>query len=119
MSPAPEPFYVQVGRRIHGLRTGKGLTQAEVGLRLDPPVTRASIANLENGRQRLLLHTFVQIAEILECRLDDLVPAGVSREANGDLQTEVAGELKKYSIPSQARSRISRQLLMPTRKDKT
>src|SRR5579884_472830 len=41
MPVQPERFYVEVGRRIQGLRSSKGLTQAELGLRLDPPVTRA------------------------------------------------------------------------------
>jgi transcriptional regulator with XRE-family HTH domain len=118
MAPSPDPFYLEVGRRIHGFRGTKGLTQGELGLRLTPPVTRASIANLENGRQRLLLHTFIQIAEILECELGDLVPPGVTSSRGKDLQTEVAGELKRFKIPNQARTRISRQFMMPVKKEK-
>lgn len=117
MAGSPEPFYREMGRKVHGFRTAKGLTQEEVGLRLDPPVTRASIANLENGRQRVLLHTAVQIAKILECALDALVPSFEESVANGEAM-EVVGELRKYSIPGKARSRISRQLLVPTKKER-
>lgn len=113
----PERFYVEVGRRIQGLRSSKGLTQAELGLRLDPPVTRASIANLERGRQRLLLHTFVQLAAILECELRDLVPS-TDGERTGDLQSDVAGELQVLKIPHSARTRISRHLMLPVKKGK-
>lgn len=117
MAPVLDRFYVEVGRRIQGLRSTKGLSQAELGLRLEPPVTRASIANLENGRQRLLLHTFVQIARILECEFQDLVPADIRPPADRDLQTEVASELKKLRIPNQASARISRQFLKSPPKD--
>jgi hypothetical protein len=36
---------------------------------------------------------------------------------NKDLQAEVAGELKKFRIPNQARTRISRQFMMAAKKD--
>jgi transcriptional regulator with XRE-family HTH domain len=111
----PERFYVDVGRRIQGLRSSKGLTQAELGLRLDPPVTRASVANLESGRQRVLLHTVVQLATILECELRHLVPS-IDGGRAGDLETDVAGELRGFKIPNHARTRISRQLMVPIKK---
>jgi transcriptional regulator with XRE-family HTH domain len=117
MPVQPERFYIEVGRRIQGLRSSKGLTQAELGLRLDPPVTRASVANLESGRQRLLLHTFVQLAAILECELLDLVPASDEARVR-DLQSDVAGELQVLKIPHHARTRISRQLMVPLKKGK-
>jgi len=113
----PERFYVDVGRRIQGLRSTKGLTQAELGLRLDPPVTRSSVANLESGRQRVLLHTVVQLAAILKCELRDLVPLTDEGRA-GDLETAVAGELQGFRIPHHARTRISRQLMIPMKKGK-
>jgi transcriptional regulator with XRE-family HTH domain len=45
---------------------------------LSPPVTRASIANLELGRQRVLVHTLVQLAHILD------VPAAELLSSDGD-----------------------------------
>jgi transcriptional regulator with XRE-family HTH domain len=113
-----DPFYVQVGRRIQGVRGTKRLTQEQLGSRLNPPVTRASIANLESGRQRLLLHTFVQIAEILECELEALVPSGNQASRHNDVELEVVGELKRHRIPNLARARISRQFLAPTKGNK-
>ena len=52
-----EPFYTEVGQRIQKLRNGKKLSQTALGLLLSPKVTRASIANIETGNQRILAHT--------------------------------------------------------------
>jgi DNA-binding XRE family transcriptional regulator len=117
MTSVDDPFYQAVGKRVHGFRVTKGLTQSELGLRLTPPVTRASIANLENGRQRLLLHTAVQISEIVGCELVDLIP-GSSVATEPKVQADVAQELRKHKIPNQAQTRISRQFMVPGRKDK-
>ena len=37
---------------IHELRAARRLTQQQLGSLLAPPVTRASIANIESGKQR-------------------------------------------------------------------
>ena len=42
---------------------------------LNPAVTRASIANIETGKQRILAHTLFQLANALEVDLADIVPA--------------------------------------------
>ena len=70
-----EPFYGQLGARVRDWRLRRGLTQGELGTRLTPPVTRASIANIEVGKQRVLAHTLAQLAGILDVAIDDLVPA--------------------------------------------
>jgi DNA-binding XRE family transcriptional regulator len=117
MTAMNDPFYEAVGKHIHGFRVTRGLTQGELGLRLGPPVTRASIANLENGRQRLLLHTAVQIAQILGCDLRDLLPACASA-SEPRVQSDMAQELKKHKVPKHAQTRISRQFMVPARKDR-
>jgi len=70
-----EPFYGELGARVREWRVRRGLTQGELGMRLAPPVTRASIANLEVGKQRVLAHTLAQLAGVLGVAIDDLVPA--------------------------------------------
>jgi transcriptional regulator with XRE-family HTH domain len=69
-----EPFYEALGKRIQGFRKRAKLTQADLGERLHPPLTRASVANIENGKQRVLAHTAVELAEVLNVSLDDLLP---------------------------------------------
>lgn len=116
MTSQAEPFYLEVGRRIHSLRVAMNLKQADLALKLEPPVTRASIANLENGRQRLLLHTALQIAEILHCQLSDLVPSSASSSTPAGAAADLQQELKTYKIPGSARTRIGRRLLISPRR---
>jgi transcriptional regulator with XRE-family HTH domain len=69
-----EPFYGQLGARVREWRVHRRLTQGELGMRLTPAVTRASIANLEVGKQRVLAHTLAQLAAILDVAIGDLLP---------------------------------------------
>lgn len=73
--PPLDTFYQQLGDRVRQSRHRRGLTQAAVGARLIPPVTRASIANLELGQQRVLAHTLVQLSDVLGVPLDQLLRA--------------------------------------------
>lgn len=56
--------YRLLGMRIVFLRETLGVTQQELALRLNT-LTRASLANIETGRQRVLLHTVEEIAYAL------------------------------------------------------
>lgn len=111
MARTDEAFYKQLGRRIQGFRLRQGITQEDLGRRLNPPVKRASIANVESGKQRLLLHTFVQIAEIFDCEMRDLLPAESGRVHKEAIATELTSELVKLKMPRRAVQRISRQLV--------
>lgn len=64
-----EPFYRLFGARVAVARDARGLTQAELAKLLTPPVTRASLSNLEAGKQRVNLHTALQLARILKMRM--------------------------------------------------
>lgn len=66
--PNVERLYLDIGRRIRDRRLERGLTQEELGRRAG--LTRQSIANLEAGTQRLMLHFVRDLAEAL-----DLTPA--------------------------------------------
>lgn len=50
----PQAVYRQFGAKIESLRNVIGLTQLELAKRVG--LTRASIANIEAGTQRVLLH---------------------------------------------------------------
>lgn len=110
MAARIEPFYVYLGQRIQFLRNRKNLTQGDLGGRLDPPTTRASIANIEAGKQRVLAHTLLQIAKALEIEVPELLggaapPPGAGRPAKwiGELQ-------QKLRIPKGAAQKIAAQL---------
>jgi transcriptional regulator with XRE-family HTH domain len=76
---AREALYREVGSRIREQRQRLEMTQ----LRLADEVrfTRASIANIELGRQKLLLHTLVDIAAALDIAPAKLIPRGQSPRA--------------------------------------
>jgi transcriptional regulator with XRE-family HTH domain len=61
MTDMPEPIYRMIGAKIEQLRLELGWTQKDLADKIG--LTRASIANMETGRQRMMLHTIVQICE--------------------------------------------------------
>ena len=74
-------FYAQVGRRVRALRGKRGLTQEALASLVD--LTRTSITNIEKGRQKLLLHTLVDLAKALRVEPVELLPrtpASLSKE---------------------------------------
>jgi len=90
-----EPFYLELGRRIHDQRKRQGLTQQKLGQLLVPQVTRASIANIEMGAQRVLVHTLAQLAFHLGTSVPELMPK-VEIRANGrDEGADIVKELNK------------------------
>jgi len=89
-----EPFYEALGLRIQKAREHQKMTQAQLGFLLNPPSTRASIANIENGKQRVLLHTFVQLAKHLGLRIQDLIPTN-DEAAPGPSPEDVERELRR------------------------
>jgi transcriptional regulator with XRE-family HTH domain len=74
MATQIEPFYAEVGRRIRDHRNKAGMTQEDLGRQLSPPTTRVSVANIEGGHQRILSHTLVQLAAILNVEVTDILP---------------------------------------------
>lgn len=76
-----EPIYMAVGRNITKRRLANSWSQAQLGEMLDPPVTRACIANMELGHQRTMLHVLDQLAAIFGCHLAQLVSGKRRRRA--------------------------------------
>lgn len=64
-TPNIEPIYVAVGQRIAARRERRGLTQEMLAASMTPPLTRASVCNIEGGRQRVMVAQLVDIADAL------------------------------------------------------
>jgi transcriptional regulator with XRE-family HTH domain len=75
-------FYARLGRNIRSLRVSAGLSQASLAKRIG--FTRASVSNLEAGRQRIALHLFVQIAQALDVEPSKLLPS-LSSQSDSDV----------------------------------
>ncbi len=61
-----ELFYLKMGARLRDARDDIGHTQEAVAAFLSPSLTRASIANIENGRQRVMAHHIVQFSQMYQ-----------------------------------------------------
>jgi transcriptional regulator with XRE-family HTH domain len=94
MAKQIEPFYEALGAKIQEWRGARKMTQAQLGLVLKPPSTRASIANIENGKQRVLVHTLVQLAKALEVEIHALLPP-VQEAARSVTPKDVELELRR------------------------
>ncbi len=68
-----QKFYRQVGLLIQGARAETGMTGAMLAEMVG--MTRASISNMEAGRQRIAFDTMVAISRHTGVELEDLVPA--------------------------------------------
>ena len=93
MAKKIEAFYEILGSNIQGARDRLKMTQTQLGLALMPPSTRASIANIENGKQRVLVHTLVQLARALETKVEKLIPS--EAPAGQPTLSDVEDELKR------------------------
>ena len=80
-------FFAQFGRAVRREREARGLTQTDIGGPLD--LTRASVANIEAGRQHCSLHAAVVLARTLGVPLLSLLPPdahGTEFESNNSQQ---------------------------------
>ena len=67
-----DDFYAELGQRIRQAREAAELTQEELALRV--AFSRASVANIERGNQRVALHKFVELAQALVVEPARLLP---------------------------------------------
>lgn len=76
--------YMQFGRKVAAARKSKGMTQADLAKRV--AFTRASVANIETGRQRVMLHdVFAIVAALGGQSILDFVPERIAPESMRDV----------------------------------
>ena len=83
-------LYSQFGQLVRRHRERLGLNQAEIGKAIG--LTRASIANIETGRQRIPLHHLYSLALALKVDAHALLPTasgGASIVADREIQSSV------------------------------
>lgn len=76
-------FYRHVGGQVRVLRESAGLKQDELAARVG--LSRASVANVEAGKQAVPLHLFAAISEALGADMAQLLPFAGSW-AGGDVK---------------------------------
>src|SRR5687767_12498705 len=67
-----DSFYAEVGRLVREERKAKKLTQDQLAEKVS--LNRVSITNIESGKQKILLHTLIDIAKALEISPNKLIP---------------------------------------------
>ncbi len=67
-----EDVYAELGGVIKAAREAAGLTQDELAKLIN--LSRASIANIETGRQKVFLHQLYMLAHHLDVPVIDLLP---------------------------------------------
>lgn len=86
-----EDLYKAVGQRIRRIREERRLTQAELAELVS--LTRTSITNIEQGRQKLLLHTLYDIAAALTVKASDLLPEVIGTVEAEAFEQHLPGDL--------------------------
>lgn len=61
---------------LRELRTAAGLTQGQLGERIDPPMQLQAIARYESGTRAPTLPLLYRLAKALGCKPCDLLPKG-------------------------------------------
>jgi len=98
-----EPVYERLGALVRNHRSRLDMSQEQLGRSLEPTMTRASVANIEAGRQRVFLHTAMRLASVLEFDLGEAIDGVQERGPNSKaLASELAAKLPMSA--SRARS---------------
>lgn len=105
----PEAIYRVFGQKLRELRVRKQIPQQELATLSG--LTRASIANIESGRQRVLLHQVVEFAAALKVDLAEIVPQNseinVGRESASS-ENEYLRVLRENLVAELPKARRSR-----------
>jgi DNA-binding XRE family transcriptional regulator len=80
-----EDLYRQFGQKVREHRMRLDLNQADVAHAIG--LTRASIANIETGRQRIPLHHAYALADALGVDVRNLLPSGTTGRAERSIQS--------------------------------
>lgn len=102
-----DPLYETVGERIASARAATGVSQAKLAQVVG--VTRASIVNIERGRQRAPLHLLWQIAAALKIDMVSLIPIErelAARDAPVQLDAKVVAYIEQAAQDDPATKRL-------------
>ena len=98
-------LYEELGLRIKNGRTAQGYKQEAFASLLK--ISRASLVNIEQGRQRPPLHNLYEIARLIKVPLADLLPALVEEnQLTSDSKFE-----NEVKLMSRGNSEVQQKLL--------
>lgn len=99
-----EAIYTEIGKRVAAARTAAGMTQLALAEALS--LSRTSVTNIESGRQKLLVHTLLQLAAILQIDVMELLPRVESNASHWERapSLEKLGEAERAFIEKTLKS---------------
>lgn len=86
-SSAPTSLDLQVVDRIKSLRTQRGLSQGAVAAHLG--IVHQQYHKYEAGLNRVSAGMLIKLAEVLDCRVEDLIPPDMRAPGNMDVDIRV------------------------------
>ena len=95
-----DAVYWQIGRRIRRAREACGTTQDVLASRAH--LTRASVSNIEAGRQRVTIHALLEMAVALDVDPASLLPDRAAEPAS-DVEELVANGVQREEAEKIAR----------------
>jgi transcriptional regulator with XRE-family HTH domain len=80
-----EPVYAAIGQRVLSERMRAGWTQQDLACQAG--LSRTSIANVELGRQRLMLHQIVMLADVFSISVGELVGLTIDTRGTDEVKS--------------------------------
>jgi transcriptional regulator with XRE-family HTH domain len=102
-----DPVYRVFGSAVSARRKALGLTQAQLASKVK--MSRASIANIESGRQNILLHHVYALAAALDfAKVADLLPPLPQKPIGEELKMTLSNQaLSKQSLSEHAGAQVA------------
>jgi transcriptional regulator with XRE-family HTH domain len=89
--PDIEPIYQRLGAAVLELRTEAGWTQQDLAGQIG--LTRASVANVETGRQRLMLHQIEALADVFNVSIGRLLGVAIDTATESERVKKLRSDL--------------------------
>lgn len=82
-------FYQKLGENIRSVRDEKKVKQETLANHLG--FTRISISNIETGKQKIQLHSLIQLSDYLQVPIENLLPSPrqVMKEINSKIERKI------------------------------
>ena len=68
-----DEFYAALGSKVRRLRSEQRLTQEQLAEELG--LNRTSVTNIEKGKQKILVHTLIDLAKTFQIEPSELLPS--------------------------------------------
>lgn len=103
-SVTSDQIYKPIGELVRRRRKKMKLTQAQLSSRVG--ISRASLANIETGRQSVVVHQIYAIAAALDVSPHDLLPLGIGKSADS------TGSDADVILPNRGLNNVQREQIL-------